>query len=146
SKLHKKYVTWALGASLAMGGIGVPMKVMYDSKGSIAHPERGNDSTAGLAEGISGDLKTAQNIATQVAGGVAAVAKGVEMGVEQAAKAPLDVVSSAPGTVAAGGGQIAKAADGAKERFFASEVPFGSIIYKEAKKNNLRPELVAAMI
>ena len=33
-----------------------------------------------------------------------------------------------------------------KEQFFKTQVPFGSIIYNEARKNNLRPELVAAMI
>jgi transglycosylase-like protein with SLT domain len=33
-----------------------------------------------------------------------------------------------------------------KEQFFASHVPYGAIIYREAKKNNLPPELVAAMV
>jgi soluble lytic murein transglycosylase-like protein len=33
-----------------------------------------------------------------------------------------------------------------KERFYASEVPFGGIIYREAVRNNLPPELVAAVI
>src|SRR5436309_1074682 len=32
-----------------------------------------------------------------------------------------------------------------KQNFFKTEVPFGSIIYSEAKKNNLPPELVAAV-
>jgi hypothetical protein len=34
----------------------------------------------------------------------------------------------------------------AKERFFDSEVPFGSIIYREAVRNHLQPELVAAVV
>jgi soluble lytic murein transglycosylase-like protein len=36
--------------------------------------------------------------------------------------------------------------DLAKEEFFRTEVPFGSIIYNEARKNDLPPELVAAMV
>ena len=33
-----------------------------------------------------------------------------------------------------------------KEQFFRVHVPYGSIIYREARKNNLPPELVAAMV
>ena len=36
--------------------------------------------------------------------------------------------------------------DIAKEQFFGGEVPFGSIIYREAVRNNLSPELVAAVV
>ncbi len=36
--------------------------------------------------------------------------------------------------------------DVAKEQFFRSEVPFGTIIYQEAVRNNLPPELVAAVV
>ena len=34
----------------------------------------------------------------------------------------------------------------AKEDFFRTEVPYGSIIYQEALRNNLPPELVAAVV
>jgi soluble lytic murein transglycosylase-like protein len=34
----------------------------------------------------------------------------------------------------------------AKEQFFRSEIPWGSVIYREAKNNGLQPELVAAVI
>jgi hypothetical protein len=34
----------------------------------------------------------------------------------------------------------------AKERFFSSAVPYGSIIYREAVRNRLQPELVAAVV
>ena len=34
----------------------------------------------------------------------------------------------------------------AKEQFFRTQVPFGSIIYREALRNNLPPELVAAIV
>lgn len=33
-----------------------------------------------------------------------------------------------------------------KEEFFRTEIPYGAIIYREAKKNDLSPELVAAII
>jgi soluble lytic murein transglycosylase-like protein len=33
-----------------------------------------------------------------------------------------------------------------KEEFFRTEIPYGSIIYDEAKRNNLAPELVAAIV
>ncbi|HYS53111.1 MAG TPA: lytic transglycosylase domain-containing protein [Thermoanaerobaculia bacterium] len=36
--------------------------------------------------------------------------------------------------------------DIAKEQFFVAEVPYGSIIYREAVRNNLSPELVAAVV
>jgi hypothetical protein len=36
--------------------------------------------------------------------------------------------------------------DGAKEEFFKSQVPYGTIIYGEATKNHLAPELIAAVV
>jgi soluble lytic murein transglycosylase-like protein len=36
--------------------------------------------------------------------------------------------------------------DVAKERFFSTEVPYGSIIYQESVRNRLSPELVAAVV
>jgi soluble lytic murein transglycosylase-like protein len=33
-----------------------------------------------------------------------------------------------------------------KENYFSTHVPFGAIIYREARKNDLPPELVAAMV
>ena len=36
--------------------------------------------------------------------------------------------------------------DVVKEEFFATQVPYGRIIYREAKKNHLPPELVAAVV
>ena len=76
-------------------------------------------------------------IASQVAGGVAAAATGVQEGVENATRAPLSTVAEAPR-------QIGIITEKVKEQFFAKNVPFGSIIYREAKKNDLPPELLAA--
>jgi soluble lytic murein transglycosylase-like protein len=36
--------------------------------------------------------------------------------------------------------------DAMKEEFFRTQIPYGPIIYREAKKNNLPPELVAAVV
>ena len=36
--------------------------------------------------------------------------------------------------------------DSYKEQYFRAHVPYGSIIYREARKNGLAPELVAAMV
>ncbi|HEX7190313.1 MAG TPA: lytic transglycosylase domain-containing protein [Thermoanaerobaculia bacterium] len=36
--------------------------------------------------------------------------------------------------------------DVAKEQFFAANVPYGAIIYREAERNHLPPELVAAVV
>lgn len=33
-----------------------------------------------------------------------------------------------------------------KEQFFVTKIPYGSIIYREARRNNLPPELVAAIV
>ncbi len=132
--LKKKYTTWALGASLALGGIGAPLSMVQQSnegtaKGSMAGASESLDST------LERDLKAARSIAQQVAGGVSAVAGGVEA----AATSPLKAVAEAPQKLTIVTEQV-------REDFFKKEVPFGSIIYREAKKNNVRPELVAAVV
>jgi transglycosylase-like protein with SLT domain len=128
--LRTKYATWALGASLAIGGIGVP-KMMRGSDGGTA---RGPDvaTSQSFDREIVDDLRKAESIATQVAGGVTS-------GVTAAAKSPLSIVAEAPR-------KLAMVTDKVREDFFKKEVPFGSIIYDEARKNDLRPELVAAVV
>ena len=134
SGFRKKYATWALGASLALGGIGVPMKMVQQAQdaaggGSVATASDSVDSA------IRSDLNIARSIAAQVATGVVAAAQGVE----SVAFAPLQAVTEAPR-------KLALVTDTAKEQFFAKEIPFGSIIYREAKKHDIRPELVAAVV
>jgi hypothetical protein len=146
ARLKHKYATWALGASLALGGIGVPLKMIGNAPNELGQ-KKGNSSTslnmqptAGpIDNGIASDIKAAQNIASQVAGGVAAGVVGAAQGVEKVTSSPLAAVAEAPK-------KLALVTENAKEHFFKTQVPFGSIIYKEAKKNNLRPELVAAVI
>ena len=130
--LKKKYATWALGASLALGGIGVPMKMMQSIESGTAKGKDVPGRSLTLDRTLADDLRAAESIASQVAGGVAG-------GVEAAAESPLTAITEAPK-------KLAIVTDAAREAFFKKEVPFGSIIYSEAKKNDLRPELVAAVV
>ena len=140
--LRKKYATIALGASLAFGGIGVPM-TMLNQKASgpqSSAPEQGGGAASSSGGGslngeIARDLRTAQSIAQQVAGGVEAAVGGIG----SAASAPVTAVAEAPQ-------RLKIVTDSVKEQFFKKEVPFGSIIYNEAKKNDINPELVAAVV
>ena len=138
--LRKKYATWALGASLALGGIGAPLKMVQQAgNGTAGNPRTGaataEASGSPLDLALAGDIRAAKSIAEQVAGGVEAAAKGVEA----ATQSPLEAVAEAPK-------QLTVLSEKVREDFFHKEVPFGSIIYKEAKKNNVRPELVAAVV
>ncbi len=135
--LKKKYTTWALGASLAIGGMGIPMRMAQqqlspndkDMQSAIAQsPQNG-----GLDDALAKDLRAAESIAKQVA-------TGVTTGVESATSSPLAAVADAPKQT------MTIVTEKVRQDFFHKEVPFGSIIYKEAKKNNIRPELVAAMV
>jgi len=139
--LRKKYATWALGASLAFGGLGVPMKMVHDAESktktvaanTAPAPERPEPQV------IQSDLQQAQSIAQSVAGGVTSGMQAVTSGIQQAATAPVQAIEQAPQ-------KMAVITDTIKQQFFAKEVPFGSVIYTEAKKNNLPPELVAAVV
>ena len=134
--LKKKYATLALGASLALGGMGIPLKMLQKSPTPPGGPlETPVTSVVPIDQALAGDLEAAESIAKQVAGGVGAVAGGVAA----VAQSPLETVAEAPK-------KLAIVSEKVREDFFHKEVPFGSIIYREAKKNNLRPELVAAVV
>ena len=142
SSLRKKYASWALGGALALGGIGVPLKVgsMMHSDAAKGLPGPAAPTAPPPATGdIAGDLQTAQKIANQVAGGVTGAVSGA---VTSALNAPAQVVQQAAQAPA----KMVQAAESVKQQFFQKEVPFGSIIYSEAKKNDLPPELVAAVV
>jgi soluble lytic murein transglycosylase-like protein len=131
--LRKKYATYALGASLALGGLGVPLKMAQSAQSGGQEPQSAAAmATVPIDQQLVGDIKAAQSIAKQVAGGVAS-------GVQSAVSSPLQAVTEAPK-------KIAVISEKVRQDFFHKEVPFGSIIYQEAKKNNLRPELIAAVV
>jgi soluble lytic murein transglycosylase-like protein len=133
--LKKKYATWALGASLAFGGIGAPLKMMNNDSAGTAKGHKVAGASAALDSELANDLRAARSIAQQVAGGVEAAVGGVEA----ATSSPLESVASAPKKLSIVTEQV-------REDFFKKEVPFGSVIYREAKKNNISPELVAAVV
>jgi soluble lytic murein transglycosylase-like protein len=145
--LRRKYATLALGASLAFAGLGVPMKMIQDAQHSGGAAElgakaHGDDANRLVQTAIDSDLQQSKSIADQVAGGVKAVAGGVQAAaatVESAASVPLQVAVQAPQ-------QLRSITEQVRQRFFNTQVPFGSIIYSEAKKNDLPPELVAAVV
>ena len=144
SGLRKKYASWALGASLAIGGLGIPMKMSsaLDPQAAGANQKPGSakgEETKPLTQDIARDLTTAKQIADQVAGGVQAATGDVG----KIAQAPMQSVTEAPKAVVQAASAVAS---DAKAAFFQKEVPFGSIIYSEAQKNDLPPELVAAVV
>jgi len=144
--LKRKYATWALGASLAIGGFGVPLKIhdsMNKSEAANTAPKPDTPGEASATGEIARDLTAAKQIADQVAGGVTdAATKSVGAVVNAPAQA-VAAVAQAPQMAT---NVATKATDAIKQQFFQKEVPFGSIIYNEAKKNDLPPELVAAVV
>jgi soluble lytic murein transglycosylase-like protein len=145
SGFRKRAATWGLGATLALGGMGIPLKM-----GSFLKASHGGENAApqpappaDAEPEIAHDLNTANQIANQVASGV----QGAVSTVANTAAAAPAAVAQAPAAVARAAADVAtKSVEEAKEAFFAREVPFGQIIYHEAKKNDLPPELVAAVV
>jgi len=139
SGLRRKYAGWALGASLAIGGIGIPLKVTNLLQSTDAHAPRQPDAQPDTSPQIANDLNTAKQIADQVAGGISSGATGAVQDV-------ATTVASAPAQVAQAPQTLLSIAEQVKQRFFQKEVPFGGIIYDEAMKNNLSPEMLAAVV
>src|SRR3954469_3251588 len=85
SGLRRKYAGWALGASLALGGIGIPLKVSNLLQSADAKAQAKPETTAekpipdapDTKVQIANDLATAKQIADQVSGGVTGAVKDV---------------------------------------------------------------------
>jgi len=141
--LRKKYATWALGGALALGSVGIPMEVSHvltqTSDSAKRQPPKPTSPEQQPTGQIAADLQTAKQIADQVTGGV----QGAVSTVAETAKAAPAVIAQ---TVVEAPQKVADVAEQVKENFFKTQVPFGSIIYNEAKRNNLPPELVAAVV
>jgi soluble lytic murein transglycosylase-like protein len=139
SGLRRKYAGWALGASLAIGGIGIPLKVTNLLQSADASGPLQTNAQPDTSPQIADDLNTAKQIANQVAGGISG-------GVTGAVQDVATTVGSAPAQVAQAPQTLLSMAAQVKQRFFQKEVPFGGIIYDEAMKNNLSPEMLAAVV
>ncbi len=125
--LKKRYATLMLGATLAIGGVGIPMKASKMGQAARQKPV----SITNVASGaLVEDLTAARDIARQVASGVTGAADAI----------------AAPLRPAAAEKTVSMVSEAVKEEFFRKEVPFGALIYQEAKHNNLKPELVAAVV
>jgi soluble lytic murein transglycosylase-like protein len=139
SGLKRRYAGWVLGASLALGGLGVPLSKAAHSQEQSEPDVVEQADTSSVPAALKSDLATAQAIAREVSGGVQDVAKVASSGVSAIA----ETAGSAATVVKRA---VQPAAEGVKQAFFKREVPFGGIIYDEAKKNDLSPELVAAVV
>lgn len=124
--LKNRYATLVLGASLAALAFGLPLKQGQAPRTTGKAQAR----NAGVVDHLVFDLQAAQSIAREVTGGVEKAAKTVtELKPLQTVQKDLNLIT-----------------EKAKEEFFKKEIPFGSIIYREAMKNNLKPEMVAAVV
>jgi len=120
-----------LGASLAIGGIGIPMKASkFLNAGESQRPSASNTR---MVDELAADLHSAGEIAQEVSGGVAAAAHTAAATITNPLNSGADRTFSV-------------VTEAAREKFFKAEVPFGQIIYSEAKKNDLQPELLAAVV
>lgn len=141
SAFRKKTASWALGASLALTGLGIPITKLAQQGQQQQQPAQAQQPPATTPivptdNNVEKDLATAQNIAKQVQGGVTTAVQDV-----------AHVATAAPAAAAtAAANVVTKTAESVKQHFFSTEVPFGQIIYQEAKKNALPPELVAAVV
>jgi len=135
--LRRKYASWALGGALALGSLGVPLKMATSSHSSATANQPPQNQAPDQSQ-INTDLNTAKQIADQVSTGVTGAVQTVAQTAVEAPKQIAETVAEAPQ-------KIADVAESAKENFFKTQVPFGSLIYSEAKRNNLPPELVAAV-
>ena len=160
SGFRKRAASWGLGATLALGGLGVPLKMgSFHHQHAAGQKKDAAETTApqsappDAAQGIASDLNAASQLANQVASGVASGVQGAATTIADTAKAAPAAVAQAPQAVAqaasaateAAGNVAAQSVEAAKQAFFAKQVPFGQLIYQEAKKNDLPPELVAAV-
>jgi soluble lytic murein transglycosylase-like protein len=136
--LKRRYATMVLGASLAVGSIGVPMKMATNSApkapASASQNRSVGDSNTRMFDSLAGDLQAANQIAREVTGGVDAAAKTIAAPIAKSVDAVAKVAD------------LSHVREAAREEFFKKEIPFGSLIYKEAKKNDLDPALVAAVV
>jgi len=102
--LRKKYASWALGGALALGSLGVPLKMATATHTTAADPQppQGQPPQAQPPQQteIANDLATAKQIADQVTGGVQGAVKTVAQTAVQAPAEIAQTVAQAPEKVA----------------------------------------------
>jgi soluble lytic murein transglycosylase-like protein len=141
AKLNRKATSWALGGVLALGGLGIPLKLFSShDQPSTGAAKREPGATA---VDIRKDLETARAIASQVQGGVKAAVQDVA---HVASDVPTAAASGPTAVVSVARVAAETVAETVREHFFRTQVPFGQLIYKEAQKNSIAPELLAAVV
>lgn len=108
--MSRRYTTMMMGASLAVGGVGIPL--------SLA--EKGNNAPAPSPGSMSGAITQSPTLMPSIL----APAPDPQQVAEELAQLRAEI----------------------REEVFRAEVPFGDLILAEAKKNDLSPELVAAVV
>src|SRR5882757_4450792 len=111
SGMRRKYAGWVLGASLALGGVGIPLKVSKMLHAADSQKPPAPVSPPDTAAQIASDLTTAKQIADQVAGGISGGVAGAVQDVEK-------TVASAPAQVVQAPQAIVAVADQVRQRFF----------------------------
>jgi len=90
SGFRKRAASWGLGATLALGGLGIPLKMgSFHQKSESAPPQ---PAPPEVAPGIASDLSAASQIAHQVASGVQGAVSTVA---ETAVDAPAAIATTA---------------------------------------------------
>jgi soluble lytic murein transglycosylase-like protein len=97
-------------------------------RGFLRHADpRGGGGT--ISRTVPEDIAAAQKIAREVTGGVTGAAETIAAPFVELEKKSFHLLT-----------------EKTKEEFFRTEVPFGPLIYKEAKRQDLDPTLVAAVV
>src|SRR4029079_6984388 len=94
SGFRKRAASWGLGATLAVGGLGIPVKMGHGATGKTA--PQPPQPAADTASGITNDLSAAKQIVNQVAAGV----RGAVSTVADTAQAAPAAVAAAPAAMA----------------------------------------------
>src|SRR5947207_2201233 len=90
SGFRKKAASWGLGATLALGGLGIPLKMGSFHQKAESTPPR--PATPDTTTNIASDLNAASKIAQQVASGVQGAVSTVA---DTAVAAPAAIASTA---------------------------------------------------
>lgn len=132
-QMWKRTAGVVLGATLAVGGLGLGSRM--DRNPVKKQTGVAQSDSRGFLSTLADDLKAAQSIAREVSG-VAVETIASPLGAAPTPSKVGEVVTRTASVVS----------ESVREQFYSTEVPFGSLIYAEAKRNNLDPQLVAAVV
>src|ERR1043165_1579037 len=88
---RKRPASWGLGAALALGGRGIPLKLGHgatEKPNAAPQPQPANDAASGIANDLSAANQIANQVATGVQGAVSTVADTAQAAPAAVAAAP----------------------------------------------------------